>query len=416
MVTIEDYKIEPSKKIIDDVDIQIVYIPLTSKMGYTYKETVKPGDYVCIGSVIGKNAIAEISLLSSVSGTVVGYQDKYISNGKLSKCIVIENDFKEKYVDNIGKKKNITKYSKDEFIYILKKCAITGMSGSGFPTYIKYEGKNEYKYLIVDGAECEIYASSDSARMYNNPEEILEAIDAIMEIMHLEKAYIAINEKRTSIINKFLRHINSYPNIKIYPLIDAYPTGYERYLVNEILGLTYDKYPTEIGVINENVSTIYAIYEALKNGKPLTDRIVTISGDGIKKPANYKFKIGTNFNEVLLKTKQYKELKNPILIAGGAMMGTSIPSDELIITSDTNCILLLEDKTYKTLPCIKCGKCTEVCPANLIPSLIIDNPKKAKELQINKCMNCGLCSYVCPSKIEVREIIKKIKEDIKNGI
>ena len=97
-------------------------------------------------------------------------------------------------------------------------------------------------------------------------------------------------------------------------------------------------------------------------------------------------------------------------------MGTSIPSDELIITSDTNCILLLEDKVYETLPCIKCGKCAEVCPVNLIPSLIMDNPKKAKELQINKCMNCGLCSYVCPSKIEVREILKKIKEDIKNGI
>ena len=416
MVTIEDYKINPSKKIIDDVNIQVIYIPLTSKMGYTYKETVKPGDYVCIGSVIGKNSIAEIPLLSTVSGTVVGYEDKYISNGQKSKCIVIENDFKEKYVDIFGKRKNITKYSKDEFIYILKKCAITGMSGSGFPTYIKYEGNNDYKYLIVDGAECEIYASSDSARMYNNPEEILEAIDAIMEIMHLEKAYLAINEKRTNIINKFLRHINSYPNIKIYPLMDAYPTGYERYLVNEILGLTYDKYPTEIGVINENVSTIYAIYEALKNGKPLTERIVTISGEGIKKPANYKLKIGTNFNEVLLKTKQYKELKNPVLIAGGAMMGTSIPSDELIITSDTNCILLLEDKSYETLPCIKCGKCAEVCPVNLIPSLIMDNPKKAKELQINKCMNCGLCSYVCPSKIEVREILKKIKEDIKNGI
>ena len=152
MVTIEDYKINPSKKIIDDVNIQVIYVPLTSKMGYTYKETVKPGDYVCIGSVIGKNSIAEIPLLSTVSGTVVGYEDKYISNGQKSKCIVIENDFKEKYVDIFGKRKNITKYSKDEFIYILKKCAITGMSGSGFPTYIKYEGSNDYRYVIVDGA------------------------------------------------------------------------------------------------------------------------------------------------------------------------------------------------------------------------------------------------------------------------
>lgn len=410
MVAIEDYKINPTKKIIDDLAIQIMYIPLTSKMGYIYKETVKPGDYVTIGMQIGKNNIAEIPLISPISGTVIGFEDKYISNGKLVKCIVIENDFKEKYQDKVGKVKDITKYSKEEFIYLLKKCAITGMSGSGFPTYIKYDTPKEIKCLIVDGAECEIYASADGARIYNNPEDILECIDAITEIMGMEKAYIAINEKNELLINKFLKYINSYPNIKIYPIENGYPNGYERYLVKEILGLTYDKLPIEVGVINENVSTIYAIYEALKYHKPLTDRIVTISGPGINKPANYLLKNGTNFNEVLLKTNLQKEINNPLIIAGGAMMGTSIPSDELIITPDVNCILIMSNLKEKATECIKCGKCSEVCPMNLIPSLIIENPRQSKELKINKCINCGLCSYVCPSKIEVRELIKKIKE------
>ena len=413
MVTIEDYKIKPNKKIIDDIGIQVMYIPLESRMGYKYDETVKVGDYVCIGSTLGKNPIAEIPLVSSVSGTVVGFQEKYLSNNKLVKCVVIENDFKERYLDKTGKKRDITKYSKDEFIYLLKKCAITGMSGSGFPTYIKYENAKDIKCLIVDGAECEIYPSADGARMYNNPEEILECIDAIMEIMGIEKAYIAINEKNELVINKFLRYINTYPNIKIYPLIDAYPSGYERYLVSEILGKTYDRLPIEVGVINENVSTIYAIYEALKYHKPLTSRIVTISGPGIKKPANYLLKVGTNFNEVILKTDIIKKIANPTLVAGGAMMGTSIKSDELIVTPDLNAILVLEDSKEKATPCIKCGKCSEVCPMNLIPSLIIDMPNKAKELQINKCVNCGLCSYVCPAKIEVREMIKRIKEGMK---
>ena len=413
MVTIEDYKIDPTKKIVDDVEIQIIYIPLESKMGFSYKPTVKVGDYVCIGTVLGKNNIAEIPLLSTVSGTIVGFEDKYISNGKLVKCIVIENDFKEKYQDKVGKKNDITKYSKDEFIYLLKKCGIIGMSGSGFPTYIKYDTKEQIKYLIVDGAECEIYVSSDSARMYNNPEEILEGVDAIMEIMDIEKTYIAINEKNEKIINKFLKHINTYPNIKIYPLSDGYPNGYERYLVNEILGLNYDRLPIEVGVINENISTIYAIYEALKYHEPLNKRIVTVSGNGIKKPTNFLLKIGTNFNELLLKTDLYNEIANPLLIAGGAMMGTSISTDELIITGDTNAILIMNDKKEKELACINCGKCSEVCPMNLIPSLIMNNPKQAKKLNINKCMNCGLCSYVCPSKIEVREKIKAIKEGLK---
>ena len=413
MVTIEDYKIEPSKKIIDDIPIQVIYIPLESRMGYSYKETVHVGDYVSIGSVLGKNNIAEMPLLSTVSGTVVGFADKYISNGKLVRCIVIENDFKEKYYDKAGKKSDITKYSKDEFIYLLKNNGIVGMAGSAFPTYIKYDTNEQIKYLLIDGAECEIYVSSDSARMYQNTEEILEGIDAIMEIMHIEKAYIAINEKNEKIIKKFLKHINTYPNIKIYPLPDGYPNGYERYLVSEILGKTYDKLPIEVGVINENVSTIYAIYEVLKYHEPLNKRIVTISGDGIKKPTNCLLKIGTNFNELLLKTDLYKEINNPLLIAGGAMMGSSIPTDELIVTADTNCILIINDNKKKELPCIKCGKCTEVCPVNLIPSLIMNNPNQAEKLKINKCMNCGLCSYVCPSKIEVREKIKAIKEGLK---
>ena len=413
MVTIENPKINPSKKIIDDLKIQIIYIPLESRLGYIYNPTVKPGDYVCIGTIIGKNNVSDIALTSSVSGTVVGFTDKYISNGKLVKCIVIENDFKEKYENKVGKKKDITKYSKNEFIHLLKTCGITGMGGSDFPTYIKYDTKNKIKYLIIDGAECEIYASADSALMYNHPEEILEAIDAIMEINNIEKSYIAINEKNTKIIKKFLKYIKTYPNIKIYSLLDAYPNGYERYLVHEILGLNYDKLPIEVGVINENISTIYSIYEMLKYHKPLSERIISITGPGIKKPANYKVKIGTNLSEIILKTEDYNEIENPILIAGGAMMGTAIQEDELIITKDLNCIIVKSDETIKTNPCIKCGKCSEVCPRGLIPSEIIKNPKNAKKLKINDCVECGLCSYVCPSKIEVRDIIKKIKEETK---
>ena len=409
MVRIEDFKISPTKKIIEPKDIQIIYIPLESPLGYKYQEVVKAGDYVTIGQILGKNNIAEIPLISTISGTIVGFENKYISNRKLVKCIVIENDFKEKYYDKPGKINNITKYSKDEFLYIIKKLAIIGMSGNAYPTHIKYEEQENYKYLIVNGCECEIYASSDSARMYQNPEELLECIDAIIDIMHLKKAYIAINENNTIVIKRILKHINTYPNIKIYPIMDAYPSGYERYLVKEILNLDYDLSPTEVGVISENVETIYALYEALKYHKPLSERIVTISGNGIKKPANYKVKIGTNFNELITKLDLCKKLANPILISGGLMMGSSIPSDDFIITADVNCIVYKEDKIEKTSECLKCGKCTEVCPMGLIPSMIIGNKEKNKILKIDKCMECGLCSYVCPAKIEIREKIKEVK-------
>ena len=411
MVSIEDKKISPSKKIIDDVKIQIIYIPLESKLGYKYKLKVNVGDYICIDDTIGVNVATDFALKSSVSGTIVGIEKKYISNGKIVDCLVIENDFKEKYRNKLGKKKDITKYSKESFLYMLQNGGITGMGGSDYPTFLKYDTNNKINYLIINGVECDILSSADSAMMYHHPEEILECVDAIMEIMDIDKSYIAVNENNHQVIKKLLKYINTYPNIKIWGTIDAYPSGWERHLVKEITGLSYNKNPNEVGVITDNVSTIYSVYELLKHGNPLTEKIVTISGEGIKKPSNYKVKIGTNFNELMLKTDGYHKIKNPVLVAGGCMMGTSIPSDELIITKDLNTILVLEDKEIKSETCIKCGKCNEVCPVGLMPSMIIDNKEKKEELKIDKCIECGLCSYVCPAKIEVRGILKSIKEN-----
>lgn len=415
MVIIEDKKIKPNKKIIDDLEIQIIYIPLESTGGYKYRPKVKVGDYVCIDDTIGINISTDLVLKSSVSGTIVGIEKKYIANGKLVDCLVIENDFKEKYRNKLGKKNDITKYSKESFIYMLQTNGITGMSGSDYPTFLKYDTKEDINYLIINGLECDIYSSADNAIMYNHPEEILETIDAIMEIMNIKKAYLAINENNQIIIKTFLKFINTYPNIKIYPILDGYPNGWERFLIQEILGLTYDKKTSEVGVITDNVSTIYSIYEVLKYNRPQTEKIVTISGPGIKKPANYKVKIGTNFSEIILKTEGYnKKIKNPVLVAGGALMGTSIESDELIITKDLNTILVLEEPETISKQCIKCGKCSEVCPAGLMPVMIIDNKDRADKLKIDKCIECGLCSYVCPAKIEVRELLRNIKEELSN--
>lgn len=410
MVSIENKKISPSKKIIDDIKMQIIYIPLESTFGYSYHLKVKVGDYVCIDDTLGINEPTEFSLKSSVSGTIVGIEKKYIANGKLVNCLVIENDFKEKYRNKLGKKKDITKYKKEEFIYLLKQGGITGMGGSDLPTFLKYETNQKINSLIINDVESEILSSSDGATLYNHPQEILECIDAIMEIMDIEKAYIAINENNHQVIKKLLKYINTYPNIKIWGVSEGYPSGWERNLVEDITGKHYEKNTLEAGIIVNNVKTIYAIYELLKYGHALTEKIVTITGEGIKKPANYKVKIGTNFSELMLKTDGYSKLKQPLLIAGGLMKGKSIPSDELIITKDLNTICVIEDKEEISKQCIKCGKCSEVCPVGLMPVMIIDNYKKAKKLKIDKCIGCGLCSHVCPAKIEVRELLKKIKE------
>ena len=409
MVSIEKHKINPNKKIIDDLKLQIIYMPLESTLGYKYSPIVKVGEYVYVGQTLAVNKVADLSLKSSASGTIVGIEEKYIANGNLVKCFVIENDFKEKHINKVGKRKNISNYNKDEFVYMLKEYGISGLGGSDYPTYLKYNTEEKIHYLIVNAAECESYTSSDSALMYHNSEEILEAIDAIMEIMDIDKAYIAISENNTKVIKQFLKNINTYPNIKLYGLLDVYPSGWDKALINEILGVTYDKDPSSLGVVVNNVATIYAIYEMLKYNKPVTERVITIAGAGVKKEANYKVKIGSNFSEIMLKTDGYSNIKNAILVAGDAMRGKAIPTDELIITKDLRTILVLPDNTIESIDCIKCGKCSEVCPVKLMPSLMINDKKKNK--YADKCISCGLCSYVCPSKIDVREIIEKLKGD-----
>ena len=215
MVSIENKKINPSKKIIDDVKMQIIYIPLESSYGYKYIPKANVGDYVHIDDILGINPDANFQLKSTVSGTIVGIDKKYISNGKLVDCFVIENDFKEKTNNKLGKKKDITKYSKAFLIQMLKQSGITEMSETDYPIFIKYDYNKKYNYLIVNGIESDILSSADSAVMYNHPQEILECIDALMEIMNIKKAYIAISEDNTQVSKKLLRYINTYPNIPI---------------------------------------------------------------------------------------------------------------------------------------------------------------------------------------------------------
>ena len=306
---------------------ELVYIPLENKNEVEYKHLVKGGDYVHKGQVIAIDEKINFPIHSSVSGYALVGDTKTINNGKKIKCVVIENDFKEKY----EKSKVVTKkeYTREEFINALRENGITGLGGSDFPTFLKYDNDNT-KYLLVNGVECEPFVSCDKALMKNSAEEILEAVDKIMTIMNLKKSYIVVKEDSTKVINAFTKHIGTYPNISLKLVKDAYPNGWERLVVRDTLGIEYDKYPIEKGILVSNVSTIYAIYEMLKYSRPLTERIITITGPGIKKKTNVKVKIGTLASEIIASLDGYKKLKNPLFIAGGPMMGKMQSSDSMI--------------------------------------------------------------------------------------
>ena len=412
-VTIKmDDKIKVKKEMLEFIKPQKIYIPLENKSGIKYKKLVNVGDYVFKGQVVAMNESIDFPIHSSVSGYVVENESNELNTGKKVECIAIENDFKEKYQEKLGSIKEISNYSKEEFIELLKSSEITGLGGSDFPTFLKYNTDSKINYLLVNGVECEPYISCDKVVMSKYMEKILEAVDAILEIMKIKKAYIVVkssNIESQKVINKY---INTYPNIKLALMPDMYPAGWERNVVEVVLHKKYDKYPVEVGAIVSNVSTIYAIYEMLKYNTPLTERIITITGTGIRKPSNIKVKIGTKLSEIIENIEGYKDIKKPIFIAGGPMMGSSLPNDNLIVTKDLNCVLVIDDIELTNYPCIKCGKCTNVCPVHLLPVMImnnIGNEKKLKELMPQKCIECGLCSYICPSKIEVREYVRIAK-------
>lgn len=392
-----------------------VYIPLISGNDTDITILVKKGEYVYKGSIVAKSkGDFRIPIHSSVSGTVIDFVEKTSFYGDKVKCILIENDFKEKIEQKAFVKKNINKYTKEEFIENIKENGIVGLGGSGFPTYIKYS--NKIKTLIVNAVECEPYVTTDYFISKLKCEEILETIDAILEINRIDEAIIAISKDNIKLKEIFDSFIGTYLKIRIVLVSDSYPMGWERNLILETTGKQYNKLPIEKGIIVNNISTIYAIYESLKFNKPLIEKIVTFSGEKLKKKCNVLVKIGTPVKDIL---DHLGVIDDNVKISGGPMMGELL-DDDSIICNNQNAVLVLEKNNDIPSKCIKCGKCVSVCPAKLSPVIIMDmkckdekDKNKLKKLHPERCIECGLCSYICPSKINVRETVKNKKEILK---
>lgn len=373
-------KIPKNKKIsfvnkLEKIDTKYLYFNVPDD----YKKLVKLNDKVKINTILATSS-NDTSIVSSVSGKVV----------ECDKIIKIENDYKEqvKKIDT----KNLTK---DKFIELLKDSGIRGMGGAGFPTYKKYQ--NNIHTLIVNAVECEPFITADYTLVKLYAKEIVDTIKKIMEINNIEKTIIAVKKNNYG-IEKMLEPFLTQ-NIVLYQTKDIYPAGWGKSLIKEILKIDYNSHANELGIVVNNISTIYAIKKLL-DGIRLDSRIVTITGE-IEKKGNYLIKIGTNVKDII-------ETDN--LIIGGPMMGEKY--DNPIIDATTKCLLVLNNKEEKTNPCLRCGKCAMVCPVGLEPVLINDNKEnkeKLKNLRIDKCIKCGLCSYICPSKINLRDIINDIR-------
>ncbi len=386
-----------------------IYIPLIIHWDDNITVLVKKGDYVFKGDMVAKSrGDFRTPIHASVSGTVLDYEEKYYLCGKKVKCIVIENDFKEKVREE--KISKISDFTKEEFINRIKENGLIGLSGSGFPTYIKYD--NDLKKIIVDATESNPCTSADFKLMETHIEEILEIIDAVVDIWNMKEGIIAIkkgNNELKTIINSY---IGTYVKLRLVEVPNYYISGWEKYLVKKICKVNCKTFPTANGIVVSNIATMFAIYEAIKFNKPLIERVVTFAGPMLNNPANVLVKVGTSTSDIIEFLGGYKEGEK-LFVSNGPMMGHSIESDELVISSDLTSVLVMQSQEKRiSKTCVRCGECILVCPANISPVLIHET-KDNKDYHPEKCIDCGLCSYVCPASINLRSSVRKAKEAIR---
>lgn len=412
----ENKELTSGKKIETIPAPDILIFPLSQHTGAPCKPTVQKGDKVKVGTMIGtSDQFISSPIHSSVSGTVKSIENASHPVVGRFQAIVIENDKEDIKEEPLHSNKEIEKLSAEEIIKIVKEAGIVGMGGAAFPTYVKLSPPKEKKIdtLIVNGAECEPYLTCDHRLMLEKGKEIIEGIKLIKKVLKLEKCIIAIEENKTDAIEK-LNTLTVNEDIEVISLKVKYPQGGEKQLIKSVLGKEVPSggLPMDVGVVVHNVGTLLAIYEAVHLGKPLYERVITVTGK-VKKSGNYLVRIGTPLKDILNFCEADLDNTGKIIL-GGPMMGISQQDIETPVVKGTSGILVQnEDEIIKgeEMPCIRCGKCVEVCPAYLLPTQIAKTVKVEKwedleRYHIKDCMECGSCSYVCPSNIPLVQYIK----------
>lgn len=386
-----------------------VCIPMSQHIGAPCKPLVKKGDYVKVGQIIGDtDAFVSAPVHSSVSGTVKGIEPVRTANGGDDQGIVIETDKKQEIWEEIQVP---TVSNKEEFVAAVRKSGLVGLGGAAFPTHIKYNPKNpdEVDTLIVNGAECEPFITSDHRLMLENTQDIIDGCLLVMKYLELKKGYIGIEENKPDAIAHLtaLLKEQNHPEIEVVTLRARYPQGAERVLIYEVTGKTMRAgvLPADLGVILSNITSIAFIGQYFRDGIPLIKKRITVDGSAVKEPKNIIAPIGTEIADIIQFCGGYKEAPKKILM-GGPMMGRAIFSDKLPLIKNNNAILAFSGKqslVAEETGCINCGRCFRACPFKLMPTALSaayenKDVDRLKQFQVDQCMECGSCSYVCPAR------------------
>ncbi|MCX5716903.1 MAG: electron transport complex subunit RsxC [Nitrospirae bacterium] len=404
---------------------QRVVIPLSQHLGAPCKPIVSIGQEVKKGEVLGEpGGFVSAPVHSSVSGKVIAIAEFPNAMGRMINSIVIENDGKEEWT-SLKDNPDYIKLSSDELREKVKAAGIVGMGGAAFPTLVKLSPPKEKPIdtVILNGAECEPYLTADYRLMLEKSAEIVEGLKILMRILGVNKGFIGIENNKPDAIEKMKDAAKNEPNIEVCGLEVKYPQGAEKMLISALTGREVPPrgLPMDVRVVVQNVGTALAVYEAARYGKPLIERAVTVTGEGIKNPANLMVKIGTLISDIVEECGGFKDSAGKV-VSGGPMMGFALSSLDVPVTKGTSGILVIPKEGFVHAeeygPCIRCGRCIDICPMGLMPSMLSILSEKghyedAKEYNLFDCFECGSCAFVCPSKRPIVQLVRLAKSLVK---
>ena len=405
-------------------------LPLQQHIGAAAKIIVNVGDSVLKGQKIAEaNGFVSAPLHAPTSGTIAAIEERPVQHpsGFKGKAIVIKSDGKDAWV-NLTAHPDFKNIDKAVLLNLIREAGISGMGGAGFPSAVKLSIRQEQKIhtLIINSVECEPYITADDVLIREHAKEILIGVEILNHILQAEKILIGIEDNKPEAIAAYKVAIDnsSLDNVFLAVLPTKYPSGGEKQLIQLLTGkeVPAGGLPVDLGIICQNTGTALAIHDAIIKGEPLISRITTVTGSALSAPQNYRCLIGTPFR-FLLDASGVNWQKLSHLVMGGPMMGFAVHKPQVPVVKTSNCILagavgeLLDPELEQ--PCIRCGSCADVCPANLLPQQLYWY-SKAKELEktqhyhISDCIECGACSYVCPSNIPLVQYFRFAKGEIRN--
>lgn len=403
-------------------------IPLGQNLGAPAKPVVKKGDKVKTGQLIAEaGGFISTNIHSPVSGTVLKIDNVVDMTGFRRPGLVIKTDGDE-WDENIDRSDELVteiNYTSQELIEKIKQAGLVGMGGATFPTYVKLmppPGKKA-EYVIINGVECEPYLTGDHRLMLEKGPEIVVGTKILMKALKVDQAIIGIESNKQDAINLMTELTNKEEDITVIPLKVKYPQGGEKQLIKATVNreVPSGKLPIEVGCVVQNVGTVFAVYEAVQKNKPLFERVVTVTGKSVKKPSNFLARIGTPISKLVEIAEGMPEDTGKV-IGGGPMMGKALPSLEVPVVKGSSGVLLMRDKESHRKPesaCIRCSKCTIVCPMGLEPFLLARVSKLGRydlagNEKIMDCIECGSCQYTCPANIPLLDYLRLGKNKVGN--